>query len=268
VETTRALRRDVMLRELALRRKRSAEQAAIEDAPLVGATTELLSGDHDRIRAILRAEPDARLASLIILLLERPDLQADARAALEALAPRITGQLVDTLLDERAAPMIRRTIARVLGGCPTQRAADGLMATLADRSRGLRVECASALARIIEQEPSIALPRDAVIAAAARAADYDERAADADRRLAHVFTVLSLFLEREPLLLAQRALTGADPRLRGTGLEYLQNVLPKPVRDALWPRLSGASSATGAPRSKEELARELLRTFAEQGQSE
>lgn len=266
VETTRALRRDVMLRELALRRKRSAEQAAVEDAPLVDTSAALLSGDSERIRAALSAEPDARLASLVILLLERPDVQADARAALEKLAPRITGQLVDVLLDDRAAPMVRRTIARILARSPTQRATDGLVLALADDSRSLRVACGEALASIAEAAPSVALPRNAVLAAATRAAEFDAGAPNADQHLGHVFGLLSLVLEREPLRLAQRALASSDPRLRGTGLEYLQNVLPKSIRDVLWPRLPGAGASPGTTRPREELAEELLRSFAEPSQ--
>jgi len=237
VETTTALRRDVMLRELALRKRRSAEQSAAADAPMIHASGELLSGDADRIRTALRADPDVRLAPHIIGLLGRRDVQSDAIAALEKLAPRVTGQLIDVLLDEETAPLVKRTIPGVLASSATQRAADGLLLALQRESRSLRMDCAQALARMTEADSSIALPHDVVIAAATRAADYDETATGARSDLEHVFTLLSLVLDREPLRRAQRALFDGDERLRGTGLEYLHSVLPKPVREVLWSRL-------------------------------
>jgi hypothetical protein len=44
-----------------------------------------------------------------------------------------------------------------------------------------------------------------------------------------VFALLSLAVEREPLQAAYRALVGGDASLRGTALEYLENVLPEDV---------------------------------------
>jgi hypothetical protein len=52
----------------------------------------------------------------------------------------------------------------------------------------------------------------------------------AGRSLEHAFTLLSLVLPREPLQIAFRGLHAGDPMLRGTALEYLETVLPPPVR--------------------------------------
>jgi hypothetical protein len=68
------------------------------------------------------------------------------------------------------------------------------------------------------------------------------------RRLAHVFDLLGLVLEREPLQLALRALYGDDDSLRGTALEYLQSVLPEHVSALLWPQLEHARAPHGAVR--------------------
>ncbi|HEX4352299.1 MAG TPA: hypothetical protein VHZ95_05280, partial [Polyangiales bacterium] len=48
--------------------------------------------------------------------------------------------------------------------------------------------------------------------------------------LQHAFALLSLALPRDALALARRALVSNDQRQRGTALEYLQNVLPEPLR--------------------------------------
>ena len=55
--------------------------------------------------------------------------------------------------------------------------------------------------------------------------------------LAHVFTLLSLVLPRDPLQIAFRSLHSEDKQLRGTALEYLEGVLPAPIRERLWPFL-------------------------------
>ncbi len=62
-----------------------------------------------------------------------------------------------------------------------------------------------------------------------------------DRNLEHVFTLLSLALDRDAIILSLRALSSSSENLRGTALEYLHNVLPEAVREALWPRLSERS---------------------------
>jgi hypothetical protein len=56
----------------------------------------------------------------------------------------------------------------------------------------------------------------------------------ASRSLEHLFTLLSLILPRQTLRLAFHALHTDDPQLRGTALEYLETVLPEPIRGRLW----------------------------------
>ena len=62
-----------------------------------------------------------------------------------------------------------------------------------------------------------------------------------DRVLQHVFTLLSLVLDGDAIVLSLRALSSHNENLRGTSLEYLHNVLPERVRDSLWPRLTDHS---------------------------
>ncbi len=63
----------------------------------------------------------------------------------------------------------------------------------------------------------------------------------------HVFTLLGLVLDRQALRLALRAVASRDRRLRGTALEYLENVLSEAVRRGLWPWLG--ETIEGAARS-------------------
>ena len=73
-----------------------------------------------------------------------------------------------------------------------------------------------------------------------------------------MFTVLSVVLEREPLQLAYRALATDDESLRGTGLEYLENVIPADIREALWPYLGDRRVTKSSPRDREVVVSELL----------
>jgi hypothetical protein len=77
-----------------------------------------------------------------------------------------------------------------------------------------------------------------------------------DRSLEHVFRVLSLVFEREPLRLAFRALHHEDSKYRGTALEYLDSVLPSEIRDMIWPYL-GAAAPLPVARPAHELLADL-----------
>jgi len=219
----------------------------------------------------------------LIPLLANTTVFLDVVRALRRSGPRATGQLLDALLDPRQDVAIRRRVARVLRGSPVQRAADGLIQALADPRFEVRRECALTLARITQREPSLGVRRTEVFAAVVRelgngvaawtmepaaAADADAALGDdaeqpqtpAERGLAHVFTLLSTALEREPVQTAYWALLGDDAALRGTALEYLENVLPDDVARALWPHLGVRAPAIRPARSSQALAQELLRT--------
>ncbi|WP_438039225.1 hypothetical protein [Sorangium sp. So ce128] len=269
-----------------------AASAALASDPVLAATADLRSGDPERIRRALVREPDPSLVPHLLPLLEREGLTSEAIRALRAVAPRATGQLVDALLDPSVSVALRRRIPRVLQACPTQRAADGLILGLADERFEVRFQCGVALARLLQQRAPIHLRHDDVIEAAMREIAIGRRVWDAQppnvapsveaplaerllvertsRSLEHVFRVLSLCLEREPLEIAYRALHADDAHLRGTALEYLENVLPAPIRESLWPYLGARAPAPPepgvteprAPRLPEHALDELRRSAA------
>ncbi len=76
----------------------------------------------------------------------------------------------------------------------------------------------------------------------------------------HAVVVLSLVLEREPLGLAYRALGSGDEALRGTALEYFENVLPEALRATALPLLGRLVPADRPKRDASTLREELLRT--------
>jgi ATP:ADP antiporter, AAA family len=270
--TALGLDRKALLEEIRALRGEGAPEAAPPpeaaappppDDPMLRSMTELCSGSKDRIRALL-ARPeglDVALVGHVIPLLVRRDLAADALRALRPLAPRITGQLVDTLLDTTSDPTLRRRVARILKSSPTPRAVDGLLLGLADPEASVRVECAKVVGAIKVTDPDLAVPPDAVFEAIQHELDSSDEAAGAIA-LDHVFALLSLVLETEPVLISLQALRGGNKELRGTALEYLENVLPRPVRDALWPRLGAAVRVTGSTRESREVERELMQSMS------
>ena len=67
-------------------------------------------------------------------------------------------------------------------------------------------------------------------------------------------------LPREPLQIAFRSLHTDDEQLQGTALEYLEGVLPPPIRQRLWPFLETPAARRGSARPREEVMAELLRS--------
>jgi hypothetical protein len=249
-------------------------------AAIISRGSDLFSGNVERARRALESWDSEHgvLASLAVLLLADRELHLDALRVLRRVAGEVTGQLVDALVDPATELVVRRRIPRALAVCSTERAAGGLILGLRDPRFEVRYECARALLRITTASAHISIPRAHVVAAVLREIEpekngveleLDEEIGDehgpvgdllledrTDRRLQHIFTILSLYLEREPLGMALRALHHDDVRHRGTALEYLHTVLPGEIRDALWPLL-GESGALPVPRPAAEVLMDL-----------
>jgi len=257
--------------------------------PLIQAAADLRSSDPQRARSVLASKDtlDRRLVAHVIPLIGHRELRHDALHALRKVAPKVNGQLVDAMLDPDSPVVVRRRMARVLRRCPSQRTIDGLLSGLSDPRFEVRYQCGVALWTIFEDGHELRIDRDAVLDAVGREVDVErevwEAQAVADveeshedsvlddmlserksRSLEHVFRLLSLVLEREPMMLALRALEGEDPQLRGTALEYLENVLPDDIRRRLWPFVDDRRSGRTAPtRSREQVIEELLASGAD-----
>jgi hypothetical protein len=215
------------------------------------------SGDPALVRRALHLcpEPDPSLVAALVPHLASDELFPDVLRALRRAAPRVTGQLVDALLDPSLDPVARRRIPRVLKASPTGRAADGLLEALDDRAFEIRSAAAAALAALHERSAVVRIAREEVLERVRRELDSGE---PVDRQLPQLFALLSLVLERGPLQIAWAAMRGQDRTLKGTALEYLSNVLPPDV----FPRVRSCFGASTAPlpraaRPLEQVADEL-----------
>ena len=226
---------------------------------LARAVSDLCSGDEARVREVLRGDfMSVRLVPFLLPLLDHPHLAQDARTELRWLVPRVMGQLTDALLDPDQPLNVRQRLPAVMEICHNPRVVSGLLDGLADGEFAVRYASARALARMRSRDPHLTLPTDVVYDAVRREVTVDRdvwrtRSLGDDASFAtagnaavesgeslsldHVFTLLGLVLDRDALKLSLQALTSDNRTLRGTALEYLDNVLPDDLRRRLWRHL-------------------------------
>lgn len=248
-----------------------APPAATTVDELLRTAADLRSGDPARARRALGSGPlTPELAAHALPLLAHNDLAAEATRALREAAPRCVGLFLDALLDPTTPLPLQRALPSLLRGLGSQRAVDGLTEALASDDFLVRYRSAVALATTLREHTELSVREDPLHLSllseleesrrtAAPPEGYDDGQSDhfADEScgtpVAHslrfVFTLLAVLYEREPIEIAFRALGASDEVLRGTALEYLDNVLPAAIREQLWPLLDDRSPPGDRPAS-------------------
>ena len=258
-------------------------------APLDPEIQELLwlrSRDREQVVKALHREEGltAALVPHAIPLLAWDPVAADAVFALRKIAEYHIGALIDALIDPTTDFAVRRRLARVFSVCVSQRAADGLLLGLEDLRFEVRFQCGISLSSLLEKNPRIHIDSERIFTvvmrevAVGRPVWESRRLLDeldvqdavsfvdefvrnrAGQSLAHVFTLLSVVLPREPLQIAFRSLYTDDKNLQGTALEYLEGVLPPPIRERLWPFLEDRRPVVRSTRPRDEIVADLLRS--------
>jgi len=266
----------------------AAARAAIDAAaldPVIRDILSLRSRNRQRVVSILSREDGLTpgLVPYAITLLAWDQVADHALFALRKVAEEHVGQLVDALLDPNQDFAIRRRLARVFSVCVSQRAASGLMFGLDDPRFDVRYQSARSLSSIVEKNPRVSIDRESIFAivlrevAVGRGVWESRRLLDgvdesdgpsplddfvrtrAGESLAHVFTLLSLVLPREPLQIAFRSLHTDNAQLQGTALEYLDGVLPAAIKQRLWPFIE-RRPANRPARPRDEVMADLLRS--------
>jgi hypothetical protein len=233
---------------------RPVQSRAVVD-PIVQRTQELRSSNAEIVRNALRRPLELALTPSVVALLAWDEVSQDAIDALKKMGSRITGQLVDALLDPDQEFAIRRRIPRVLGEFDSQRAADGLVESLSDARFEVRFHSGRALEQLRNRSPQLIISRETImkvvdrelqvnpeVARNYRVIDSTAQEPEGTITIDHVFRLLSLIHAREPLQIAHRALMSGDVYLRRTSLEYLENVLPSPVWQRILPLFEEGTS--------------------------
>jgi AAA family ATP:ADP antiporter len=240
------------------------------------------TGNAREVRAALAAHPlVADQVEDAVQLLAWNDVAPDAIRALRDVAGSHARVLLRHLLDPDEDFAIRRRLVNALAACRTVEVFNGVFDALQDRRFEVRYRAGRALIPMAEGIPGLRVDRERVfgLVQSEIAVDRgiwetrqlidlpDDEASPmeaellrdrANRSLEHLFTLLSLILPRQTLRLAFHALHTDDPQLRGTALEYLETVLPEPIRVRLWALLETGDIQPRARGTADQAMRDLL----------
>lgn len=254
---------------------------------------DLRSGDAVRAsRAARELGPqDWPLAPLLIDLLAWDEAMTAAREALERMGPKITGLLIDVLLDSEGDFVIRRRLPKVLAFIPSGRAVEGLFAALEDQRFEVRFYAGRALYLLFRDHPDLTVSPERVWAAVNRELSsqrsvwdnhrlldprasqekdwfFDEQLLDrADRNLEHLFTLLALLLPVDAVRIAFRALHTDDRQLKGTAFEYLESATPADTRQLLLPLLEADAGNRSRAAASDATLQKLMASQAKVNQN-
>jgi hypothetical protein len=246
------------------------------------AIVHLRSRDPVRIRRVLAATSPLppELVRHVVRLLSNDEVSADAFEGLRRIAPANTGLLLDAVRQSRTDLPARRQLCELLARLPTQRCARGLVDLLEDPDFELRLRAAASLLAIHRSNSALVIPREVIFRSAVEEAAASRRRwasrAALDGRvseiaplesrqgrrvvegMSYVWTLMFIVLEAEPFGLAIQALAEHGSAQRGTGLEYLEHVLPGNLLHALSPLLAEPELVADSTRPHAAILSELM----------
>ena len=240
--------------------------------------SDLTSGETRRIRRALgNPDLDVSVAHYIIPLLSNNEMSLEARSELRWLVTRIPGQLTDALLNPDLPLLVRQRLPGVLEASHSPRAIAGLLLGMVDETFNVRYSCARVLVRMRHRNPHLDIPRQQVYDAISNelkaspeewegrdmelkmdyATDEEDVNPQFNRGLEHVFTLLALTLDPDAVRLSMQAAFSKDLNLRGTALEYLENVLPGYLYNELLTHLGETPQGSRSTRTLGDIVNEL-----------
>ncbi len=240
--------------------------------------SDLTSGETRRIRRALgNPDLDVSVAHYIIPLLSNNEMSLEARSELRWLVTRIPGQLTDALLNPDLPLLVRQRLPGVLEASHSPRAIAGLLLGMVDETFNVRYSCARVLVRMRHRNPHLDIPRQQVYDAISNelkaspeewegrdmelkmdyATDEEDVNPQFNRGLEHVFTLLALTLDPDAVRLSMQAAFSKDLNLRGTALEYLENVLPGYLFNELLTHLGETPQGSRSTRTLGDIVNEL-----------
>ncbi len=201
----------------------------------------------------------------LIPLLAKPEVAQQVGAKLAQIAPAHVGGFVDALLNRRTPLDARHRLVDLLARVPTERSALGLLFALRTEPFSLRFHAAGALRDVHHKNPVLTIDPAALFDAAQRELNrvrleglqLTAQPKRAGQYLAYCLLLLSVTLDQEALYLAVHALGSEDRGRRGTGMEYMENVLPPELKAQMLPFLEQPVIARHAHRNEFEVLQEI-----------
>lgn len=244
--------------------QRPTNPLTIAAETLVEHAAQLLSRDPRVARATLaKPQLEPQLFPLVVGLLGEPNLKKAACRALERWAPSHVGALSDHLLDASLPVSTRRELAHILERLGSARSRDALLAGIDADQREVRLTSARSLRRLVASHAELRPAEPRLVAWVQRVLGAPlEPGQPPLSSVELALVVLGCLFDPQPLDLCWRALNWPGAALRGTALEYLENVLPAEIFHALEPHLGRAENTAAGARPREVLVEELSRSVA------
>ena len=220
----------------ALRSKQKLHQENMGLDMSIKAIQDLRSSDSTRVNDALSAfdGADPVLTGHVIALLGDDRHVESVVETLEPVVERCIGQLVDVLLDTSFEEPLRRRIPRLIAMSDSQRAVRGLSAGLGDLVFNIRYRSCLALNKILMKNTELSVDADQLFAFVKSETEMADRVT-ITKRLDHIKNLLSLVTDREATQIGFRALQSKNANMKGTGKEYLKNIVSNELYLALLP---------------------------------
>jgi AAA family ATP:ADP antiporter len=229
-------------------------------SPLAQKLEELLEDESPEvskyaIESAARLKRREHVPSLIYKL-HNPLTREDARTALEKYGERIVGTLSDYLGDYDEEVGLRQEVASVLARIPVQDSADFLAWELAEDNEDMDPELIDALDRIRSGEPDIQVQEDIVKtkifkeikeyyqvlfkfydakSKAKKGKMSEQLSENLAASMMNIFKLLGLIYPHEDIFRAYQNIRTATKDSVDYAVELLDNILPKDIRDAVFP---------------------------------
>lgn len=215
---------------------------------LLAAVAALRSHEPARIRSVIRffRPLPPELIGFALPSLANPALEVEVGRALQHCGPAALGVLGEVLMSARAPLELRHRIPRLLADWPSLRSLDALERGLEVEALSLRFEVARSLQRLNRRTGQVP-SEDLLVEAIERCARDTLWVPNGSQQLlAFSHLLLSTRLASEPLRLALEAVAEGDTARRGTGIEYIENVVPRPLKTTLMPIAGQPATAKAA----------------------
>ena len=251
------------------------------DSPLTQKLEELLEDESPEVSkyAIESASRLKRREHVpgLIYKLHNPLTREDACTALEKYGEKIVGTLSDYLGDSDEDVGLRKEVASVLARIPIQDSADFLAWELAEDNEDIDPELIDALDRIRSGKPDIQVQEEIIKtkifkeikkyyqilikfydpkSKAKKVKISEQLSKNLAASLMNIFKLLGLIYSHEDIFRAYQNIRTATKDSVDYAVELLDNILPKEIRDVVFPLIEDLS-----PEERVKRCRIILKTF-------